>query len=268
MRNVLPLASLFFVALTLGAPVEAAVCDLTVAGSTCSPINGAIYTNVLPTGTFYIDPFLGIKTSGSSTTEQGYNTGGDTNGRQGGQQFQYDQTGTSRSISTSELTTTTIGSSSYYGFLLNIDEPGSDPMLTLDQLQIFFSASNVAPTVYDPLTRTLGGLTSVYDLDNGGGSSINLNYSLQSGRTGTMIAYVPTSLFTTPGYIYLYSQFGASGSGAGGGMEEWWIRTSDTSKTAITRVPNPEPATLVLVGSALAIGVRGLRRKKRPVIAA
>jgi len=263
MRNVV-LAIAFVVSVGFGARVEGAVCDLTVAGSTCSSFGGVIYTNVLPTGTVYIDPFLQLKTSMGGTSEKGYNTSGDTDTSKSGQQFQsgYNQTGTSRSLSTSELTTTTVGGTSYYEFWLNSDEPGGDPKLSLDQLQIFFSPTNTNPTSYDSVTRTLGGLTSVYDLDSGGNNTSNLNYSPQPGRTGTMIAYVPTSLFTQPGYIYLYSQFGTGGYLAGGGMEEWWIRTSDTSKTAVTNVPNPEPGTLVLVGSALALGVRRLRKKR------
>jgi hypothetical protein len=258
MRNVF-VAATFALAgsLLLAAPSHAAVCDLTSAGSTCSSF-GAIYTNVLPTGTFYIDPFLQMKNTGS---EQGYNTNGDTNPSKGGTQYQFNQSGETRALSTSELTPTLVGSTNYYQFMLNIDEPGSDPKLTLDQLQIFLSPSATL-TSYDSGTRTLGGLTAIYDLDSGGDNSINLNYSLQTGRTGTMIFYVPTSLFTQPGYIYLYSQFGATGYTAGAGLEEWWIRTNNTSDTSITRVANPEPGTLVLVGSALALGVRRMRRRK------
>jgi len=258
MRNVIVAAAIALVAtLVHVAPAQAGVCDLTVAGSTCGSF-GAIYTNVLPTGTFYIDPFLQIKNTGS---EQGYNTGGDTNASKGGTQYQFNQTGSTRALNTSELTATSINGTSYYEFMLNIDEPGSDPKLTLDQLQIFL-APTATLTSYNTSTRTLGGLTAVYDLDSGGNNSIDLTYSLQSGRTGTMIMYVPTSLFTQPGYIYLYSQFGSTGFTAGAGLEEWWIRTSDTSDTAIANIPNPEPGTLLLVGSALAVGVRRLRKRQ------
>jgi hypothetical protein len=259
MRNVL--VTTVFVLAAFASSVRSAhagVCDLTVGGSTCDSF-GAIYTNVLPTGTYYIDPFLQLKSNGS---EQGYNTSGDTSTKPG-TQYQFNQTGTTRALSTSELTATTIGSTSYYAFILNIDEPGSDPKLTLDQLQIFLSPSNTL-TNYEVATRSLDGLTAIYDLDSGGTNNwVNLNYSLQSGRTGTMIVYVPTSLFTQPGYIYLYSQFGATGFTAGGSLEEWWIRTNGTSGTAITAIPNPEPGTLVMVGSVLAFGVRRLRKRRQ-----
>src|SRR5688572_15736311 len=70
----LGVGALVLLAVTSG-NAYAGTCNLTVAGSTCTE-GGALYTNILPVGTFYVDPFLQMKTSGGSTTEQGYNTTG------------------------------------------------------------------------------------------------------------------------------------------------------------------------------------------------
>ena len=247
---------------------SAGPCDLTVAGSTCSVAFGstsALYTNILPTGTFYVDPFLQMKTSGGSNTEQGYNTTGDSNTSQSGQQFQFQQQGTTDALQLGAVPVVTIGGVQYREFLLATNEPGGSSLISLDQLQIFLGSTS-SLTNYNTSTRTLGGLTAVYDLDSGSDNWIKLNYSLgAAGGPGTMIAYIPNSLFTQSSatqYVYLYSQFG-SHDYAGGGLEEWWVRTSNGSGMAVNRVANPEPGTLILLGSTLSmVGVQ-LRRRRR-----
>jgi hypothetical protein len=237
-------------------------CDLTVAGSTCSVAFGAtsaVYTNVLPTGTFYVDPFLQMKTSGGATTEQGYNTTGT---------LQFQSQGDTGALQLSAVPVVTIGGVQYREFLLAVNEPGGSPLISLDQLQIFLGSTS-SLTNYSTSTRTLSGLTAIYDLDSGGDSYIKLNYSLgATSGPGAMIAYVPNSLFTQSSstqYVYLYSQFGVQ-SGAGGGLEEWWVRTPSTSALQVTRNVTPEPGTLVLLGSALSLaGVQLRRRRRSPV---
>ena len=234
-------------------------CDLTVAGSTCSVAFGsttAVYTNVLPTGTFYVDPFLQMKTAGGATTEQGYNTTGT---------LQFQSQGDTGALALSTVPVVTIGGVQYREFLLAVNEPGGNPLISLDQLQIFLgSTSNL--TNYNTSTRTLSGLTAIYDLDSGGDNWIKLNYSLgATSGPGTMIAYIPNSLFTQSSstqYVYLYSQFGVQNQ-AGGGLEEWWVRTSSTSALQVTRNVTPEPGTLVLLGSALSMAGFQLRRRRK-----
>jgi hypothetical protein len=243
-------------------PVRADVCDLS-SRNTCLT-NGAYYSNVLATGTFTIDPFLQMKTTGSTTTtEQGYNTAGDADPSTGKKDYQFDQSGSTRALQLSEIPLSpTIGSMEYREFLLNITEPDSGPDISLDQLQIFLSSSNNL-TSYDTTTRTLNGLTAVYDLDAGGTDNwIKLNYNLvKSTGPGAMIVYIPNYLFTQSGgqYVYVYSQFGSQ-LAANNGMEEWWIRSSTGSRT-ITRVP--EPGTLLLFGTASVLAGLRLRRRFR-----
>jgi hypothetical protein len=232
-------AAAFLGIVVCSAPARADVCDLSVTKTTCDPLTfgGAYYTNVLPSGTFSVDPFLQLKGAG---TETGYNTSG---------------------LLLSDVPVVTIGTVEYREFLLYIDEPGKDPMISLDQLQIFLSPSATSGT-YNATTGTLGGLTAIYDLDSGGNDWIKLNYQLaKSSGPGAMIVYIPNYLFTQSGgqYVYLYSQLG-SNLASGGGMEEWWVRSTSASRT-LTRVP--EPGLLLLFGTASLVAGRRLRKRFR-----
>ena len=252
------------------APASAAVCDLTTKGSTCSAVSfgGAIYTNVVTseTRTFYIDPFLQMKTSGGSTTERGYNTGGTT-------QAGYQQTGETSNLLLTDVPVTTIGGVQYREFLLSINEPGNNPQLSLDQLQVFLSP-NQNVVNYDSSTGKLGGLTAVYDLDAGGDPNNNnyvkLSYSVVTGasiETGgklTAVVYIPNALFTQstdPQYVYLYSQFGGVyGFAAGGDLETWWVKTNGTgTKVTLT----PEPGSMLLLGTGVALLGARFRKRRR-----
>ena len=258
MRQLFVIASLVLVLAAWGSDASADVCNLTTQGSTCSNVSygGAVFTNAYETGTYYIDAFLQIKNSG---VEQGYNTSGDSNTSTGKKDYQFNQAGTTQNLQLSEVPIVTIGGTEYREFLLRIDEPGSDPMLSLDQLQIFLSPTG-SLTDYNTTTRTLSGLSAIYDLDSGGDNWIKLNYSLSP--YGIAVAYIPNSLFTQASgtqYVYLYSQFG-SNMVSGAGMEEWWVRT-DSSGRAVMIVP--EPASLFLFGTALIAAATRLRRRFR-----
>jgi hypothetical protein len=236
LRRLLPAAA-FLGILVCSVPARADVCDLSTGKSTCNPLTfgGAYYSNVLPSGTFSVDPFLQIRALG---TESGYNTSG---------------------LLLSDVPVVTIGTTEYREFLLYIDEPGNDPMISLDQLQVFLSPSATTST-YNATTKTLGGLTAIYDLDSGGDDWIKLNYKLsKTSGPGAMIVYIPNYLFTQSGgqYVYLYSQLG-SNLPSGGGMEEWWVRSATGSRT-ITRVP--EPGLLLLFGTASLLAGRRFRRR-------
>jgi PEP-CTERM motif len=274
-----------------GAPAaaDAAVCDLTVSGSTCAPFAGAIYSTDVPqpTGTGYIDPFLRLQHNGS---EKGYNTSADYT-PEGGFDFQtgYDQKDPLNYTHDLLLSAVPIVSKTvdgvtqdYREFLLDINEPdGPQALLSLDELQIFLSPVGMlgvqGESEYDPSGNagmgTLDGLNAIYDLDTGGNNYIMLNYALASGSgSGDMVVYIPNSLFTQPGspqYVYLYSQFGTSiydpcniGCKSGDGFEEWWVRVPNGTSTGQGSAV-PEPGTLMLVGGGLMLLGRNLRRRPR-----
>jgi hypothetical protein len=116
----------------------------------------------------------------------------------------------------------------YREFLLDINQEGASPLLSLDQLQVFIGgAGNLSG--YSTATGTLAGQTAVYDLNAGGSHWVALNAALGSGSgSGDVLVAIPDRLFVVPPgnanpYVYVYSAFGAN-LAANGGFEEWAVR--------------------------------------------
>lgn len=200
----------------------ATVLDLTAPGS-YGTIGGAAFVqaNPRPTGSGVIHSFVRIQGAAAhSAIQQGYNTDA--------RPLQFDENRSptfTRSLQLSSIPRVEQDGISYREFLLDINQTGSQPLLSLDEVRIFVgSAPNLKG--YSPATGQLRGLNAIYDLDADGDQEVLLNYRLNSGSgSGDMLMYIPDALFSGGSYVYLYSKFGVVYSG-NAGFQEWSVGTS------------------------------------------
>jgi len=237
------------------------VIDMTTANASTS-YQGALFnqTNVQPTGTGYINPFVRIQQNG---TEAGYNTDGRP------VEFQTkDQNQWTHSISLSSLQTVSINGTSYYKFALDINEQGntSGGLLSMNDFRLYLGDS---PSLLGWNDGFGTHSVKVYDIDQGnkGNTTVELNANLQGSGTanggsgsGDLFVYIPVAKFQGFGsqyqYVYLYSKFGNPNS-SDAGFEEWWTNTKNAPP------PGPVPAPAGLVLGLIALGGCALRRTFR-----
>jgi hypothetical protein len=252
-----PLSLLLF-----GAQAGATVVNLTTAGSS-GTINDAIYEQIEPraTGTGVIDSFVRISDANGDVVE-GFNTDD--------RPLDFDENNSpfTHALTVGDVPIVNIGGTDYRQFMLDINQLGSDPLLSLFELQIYLRSIDAADgqgTNSDTaagFSGFLGASTLIYDMDAGvadGDSYVNLNYNLNTGSgSGDMFLYVLSSLFGDDNskFVVLYSAFGIPHNN-NDGFEEWAVQEGT--------VPIPEPTSIALFGTVL-VGVGFLLRKKIAVV--
>ena len=236
--------------------------DLTTANATTT-INGGIYQSADSSGSVGTGDFPAfVKINGNATCIQGYNTDG---------ALEFD-TNNSPIIMFTLDTMNVVDKNGidYVEFILDINQTKDNPLLSLDNVQVYASTSNTLSGM-DPAACTLTGASCVYDMDAGSNQAILLNYTLNngSGNGFDMSLFVPTSVFNgfTPSatYVYLYSAFGAVGGAyaENDGPEEWAYNRCPAGTVCWTPPHDaPEPGTLALIGISLLSGV-AVERKRR-----
>ena len=236
------------------------VLDLTTAGSSGTR-NGALFeTNtVQPTGSGVIHSFVRIGEA-PSTTVEGYNTDGRP------VQFQENTSPTfTRSLPVADLQVVTKNGTDYFAFLLDINQKSSDPLLNLNELQVYLADAPDLHSGFVSETGFAGHSSLVYSLDQGsdGDSGLKMDYNLNSGSgSGDVWAFIKKSAFNgkpaNQTFVYLYSKFGDP-NGNNDGYEEWAAVVGPNTPSGV-----PLPASL-WGGMALlgAIGAAKIRSRRQ-----
>jgi hypothetical protein len=206
-------------------------------------INGALFQalEVTPAGTGVTHPIVRLQNKG---VEEGYNTSG--------RKVPFDEKSDPNftcDLQLSNLMTFEVDGTSYYKFMLDINQPkaSSNRLLSLDVLQIYTSPTGSQTTKE---VSSLGALRF-----NLGDNYLMLDASQSHGSgSGDMFFFVPTSMFTgasSSDFLYLYSKFGMRES-ALGGFEEW---------AAV--IPEPNTLGLLAFGGVLLGLVLRYRQQSR-----
>lgn len=234
---------------------EAVILNLTTAGSS-GTINGADFTTNMqqPTGSGVIHSFVRISQANQAIV-QGYNTDFRP------LQFQENNSGTfTHALPTADLQSVVRNGTDYYRFLLDINQENSTPLLSLNELEIYQSNSATL-NGYNAGSKTFssGASSLVYDLDGAGDSTIEMDYSLNSGSgSGDIYAFIKKSLFNqNTKYVTLYSKFGDP-NGNNDGYEEWAAVVGPN--TSVVPLPASLWGGLTLLGLMGAAKIRSRRQ--------
>ncbi len=231
-------------ALTVSAS-QATVLDLGSSGS--GSVGGAYFstTSIQPTGTGVFDPFLTIQ---NSPTEQGYNGSNGNFDTKRVPQWNHE-------ILFSDLRAQTINGTQYFGFVVDVNEPGgSKALISLDSLKLWTSSTIQTSTSTDANGNFNGSLGNLA-FDLGAGNSVRYDDQQHGSGSGDINIFIPVSDFAgvkPTDYVYMYQAWG-SADNSEGGFEETAIAQG------IVPVPEVAPSSVIFGFLGLVVAVSSRR---------
>jgi hypothetical protein len=226
---------------------QATVVDLGSSGS--GSVNGALFqtNNDHPTGTGVYNPFLTVQ---NDPWEQGYNASNNNFDTKRVPQWNHE-------IQFSDLQVTNINGTSYFGFSIDVNEPGgSKAGISLNAFTLYTSATLQNSTSTDASGFFNGSLGTLrYSLGN---NSVLYNDQNTGSGGGDINVYVPTALFAGAkgsDYVYLYQRWGNTDASQGGFEETALIH-------GLTPVPEMS-SIFPIVGLIVAVGSTSILRRRR-----
>jgi hypothetical protein len=226
---------------------NATVVNLGSSGS--GSVNGAIFqtNNDHPTGTGVYNPFLTVQ---NSPWEQGYNSSAGNFDTKREPQWNHE-------ILFSDLQTTTINGMQYFGFSVDVNEPGGNKStISLDGLRVYTSATLQSSTSTDSNGFFNGSLGTLrYDL---GANQVLYDDQNTGSGGGDINIYIPVQNFAgahANDYVYMYQRWGNTDASQGGFEETALIR-------GLAPVPEMS-AFFPIVGLLVAVGSTHILRRRR-----
>jgi len=232
--------------------------DLITSGS--GGTNNAIFARFgsQPAGSGVFDSFLRIQKQGNNTVSEGYNSDGN---------FEFDSQPShtfNHSILLADVSVFNLSGVDYYGFALDINQEGNDPLLSMTSIKLFQANVGNLQSMNTNRDGWNDGASSLkWDLDSAGDAQVDMDYNFfgsGSGQTDVFM-FVKTSLFDTSSnpYVYLYTKFGGVGAEPpyqdNDGYQEWSTLAGGSLGPAV-----PLPG-IAMAGMSL-FGVRWARRRR------
>lgn len=241
-------------AATLLATSHAVVVDLGSSGS--GTINGARFEtgSIRPAGTGVFNPFLTIQ---NSPWQQGYNSGTGNFDTKREPQWNHE-------IRFSDLQQTTINNVAYFGFAVDVNEPGGNKAgISLNGLSLWTSATVQTNQSTDGNGFFNGSLGTLrYDL----GADNSVLYDDQNSGSGEsdINIFIPVSFFAgaqANDFVYMFQRWGNTDASQGGFEETALI-------AGITPIPELS-SFFPIIGLMVAVGsTHALRRRRMAKMAA